>query len=267
MDIEEVRAAYDAEVRRRPEGEGPQVVAERADGVVRVVAPTPGWRGVVWSALDPAGADAAIAAQVRRFAGERWEWKHHDHDAPPDLPARLRAAGLVAEPPETVMVAELAALDLEVRAPPGVHLMPVTDPAGIEALVRFYDDVFGGNHTAIGLELAAGFEHRPEANRAWLAVARGVPVGAGRLVLPEGTAFASLWGGGVAPAWRGRGVFRALVAHRAALAEAAGYRFLHVDASSESRPILRRLGFAELGTATPFVHEGAPGPGRAAAPG
>lgn len=66
----------------------------------------------------------------------------------------------------------------------------------------------------------------------------------------------SCGGGGTLPAWRGRGVFRALVAHRAALAGAAGFRYLYVDASADSRPILHRLGFVQLATTTPFTHRG-----------
>jgi GNAT superfamily N-acetyltransferase len=72
-----------------------------------------------------------------------------------------------------------------------------------------------------------------------------------------GTDFASLWGCGTLPAWRRRGVFRALVAHRAALASAKGFRYLQVDASADSRPILQSLGFVELATTTPFTHQGA----------
>ena len=72
----------------------------------------------------------------------------------------------------------------------------------------------------------------------------------------SGTDFAGLWGGATLPAWRGRGVFRSLVAHRAALASTRGFRYLQVDASADSRPILRRLGFVELGTTTPFTHPG-----------
>jgi hypothetical protein len=52
-------------------------------------------------------------------------------------------------------------------------------------------------------------------------------------------------------------VFRSLVAHRANLASARGFRYLQVDASPDSRPILKRLGFVELATTTPFVHPGA----------
>jgi hypothetical protein len=51
-------------------------------------------------------------------------------------------------------------------------------------------------------------------------------------------------------------VFRALVAHRARLVAERGYTYLQVDASSESRPILRRLGFTELTTTTPYIHAG-----------
>lgn len=73
-----------------------------------------------------------------------------------------------------------------------------------------------------------------------------------------GTEFASLWGGGTVRAWRGRGIFRSLVAYRAAEASARGFRYLQVDASPESRPILNRLGFVELATTTPFIHPGRP---------
>ena len=89
-----------------------------------------------------------------------------------------------------------------------------------------------------------------------VAFAGDVPISAGRVELPAGTDFASLWGGGTLPDWRRRGVFRSLVAHRAAIASAAGFRYLQVDAMPDSRPILKRLGFVELATTTPFIYPG-----------
>jgi hypothetical protein len=44
-----------------------------------------------------------------------------------------------------------------------------------------------------------------------------------------------------------------LVSHRAARAAAAGFRYLQVDASADSRPILQRLGFVEVATTIPYV--------------
>jgi GNAT superfamily N-acetyltransferase len=105
----------------------------------------------------------------------------------------------------------------------------------------------------------AGLEREPATAAAVIATAGELPVAAGRVEFRLGTDFASLWGGGTLPAWRHRGVFRSLVAHRAALAAARGFRYLQVDASAESRPILESLGFVELATTTPFTHLGAGG--------
>ena len=71
--------------------------------------------------------------------------------------------------------------------------------------------------------------------------------------IPPGTEFAGLWGGGTLPEWRGRGIYRALVRYRAELAAQRGYRYLTVDASPDSRPILERLGFIRLAITTPYT--------------
>lgn len=258
MDRAAVLAAYDEQIRRHPEVQVPGVVVEREGGVVRVVAADDGLRGVMFTDLDETTADAAIAASVERFAAVtgKWEWKHHSHDRPADLPERLLRAGFVAEPAETLMVAEVASLDVGVAPPEGVALVDVEDAAGVAALVTLHDSVFGGDHSSIGRYVEAHLSDDPPSVVGVLAVADGVAVSAGRVELTHGTEFASLWGGGTLPAWRGRGVFRALVAHRARLAADAGFRYLQVDASDESRPILHRLGFEELAVTTPFVRAG-----------
>ncbi len=87
---------------------------------------------------------------------------------------------------------------------------------------------------------------------ALLARAGDTTVAAGRVEFHDGTDFASIWGGGTLRGWRGRGVFRALVARRAALACDPGFSYLQVDAMPTSRPILARLGFVELAITTPY---------------
>jgi ribosomal protein S18 acetylase RimI-like enzyme len=135
-----------------------------------------------------------------------------------------------------------------------VELAAVTGQHGTDALVQVHDQVFGGDHSAAGETLLAALARQPPAAAAVVAMAGQAPVSAGRVEFHAGTDFASLWGGGTLPAWRGRGVFRSLVAFRAALASARGFRYLQVDASADSRPILRRLGFAELATTTPYTY-------------
>lgn len=78
-------------------------------------------------------------------------------------------------------------------------------------------------------------------------------VSAAWIVFYPGTEFAGLWGGSTLAAWRGRGLYRALIAARARLAVARGVRYLQVDASDDSAPILRRLGFRAVTTTTAYV--------------
>ena len=257
----EVRLAYDRQVRQRLCPDQPGELVERTNLAVRVIGDD-GWHAVLWSDLDAPSADRVVAEQVDRFAslGAAWEWKHYSYDLPPDLPRRLVAAGLTPEPPETLMVTELAELALDPVVPDGVLLVPVIDDKDVAALVRLHDEVFGGDHSAVGRALAAQLQADPPTAAAALAVVDGVAVSAGRVEFARGTDFASIWGGGTLPEWRGRGLFRALVAHRAALASAEGFRYLQVDATADSRPILARLGFVELATTTPFIYPDASAP-------
>jgi GNAT superfamily N-acetyltransferase len=254
-----VLAEFDDQMRRNPAPE-PGARVERGEQVTRIIGSGDGWSGVLWTGLAEADADAVIAAQISRFAdvglSGPWEWKYYSYDEPADLPARLEAAGLAAEPAETVLVAEIADLNLDVSPPAGVELVAVTDAAGAAAVVRVHDEVFGGDHAAIGSAITAALELRPHPVQAVVAVAGDTAISSGRVDFPEGSDFASLWGGGTLPPWRGRGVFRSLVSYRAQLARERGYRYLQVDASADSRPILQRLGFTELAITTPFRHPG-----------
>jgi GNAT superfamily N-acetyltransferase len=258
MDRATVLEAYDEQVRRRPQPEGPDHRVETDSAVVRQLSGPDGWNGVLWSRLDAATADAAIAAQVARFAehGHPWEWKHYSHDPPADLAARLEAAGLRPEEAEALLVAEIAALDLEAGAPAGVEVLVAGDAEGVDLVVAVHDEVFGVDGAGLRRSLLAALERPDPPALGVVALAGGRPVAAARAEFHEGTDFASLWGGGTLPGWRGRGVFRALVARRAALAAARGYRYLQVDALPTSEPILARLGFVRLATTTPYTHPG-----------
>ncbi len=87
----------------------------------------------------------------------------------------------------------------------------------------------------------------------YLAEVEGRVVSAAWIRFVEGTEFAGLWGGSTLEAYRGRGLYRGLVAVRAALAVSEGYKYLQVDASDDSRPILERLGFVPVTTTTPYI--------------
>jgi ribosomal protein S18 acetylase RimI-like enzyme len=250
-----VRDLFDRQMRREAQPDEPGARVERVGDVVRHVGPAAGWNGVLWSGLDEDSADAAIAEQVRFFGGlgRTFEWKTYAHDRPSDLPDRLKAAGFVPEEPETLLVAETAALPVDTAPPEGIRLLPVTDESQVELVERVHELAFESGRSAIGHQLRTQLAQDPATVPAVVALHGDEPVSAARMELHPGTAFASLWGGGTVPEWRGRGIYRSLVAFRVRIAAERGFAYVQVDATPYSRPILERLGFVALGTTTPYV--------------
>ena len=207
--------------------------------------------------LEGSDLDELIARQVRVFAerGEHFEWKLHGHDRPADLAHRLRAAGFLPEDEETVVIARVDEIASRPSLPEGVSLRDVTDRSDLDRIAEFEQAAWedGDDQSWIADMLEAERTADPDGIDIVVAEADGVIVCAGWVRYVSGTDFATLWGGATLPAWRGRGIYRATVAHRAGLAAGRGFRFLEVDASSDSRPILERLGFSAVTTTTPYV--------------
>ncbi|MEU6987262.1 GNAT family N-acetyltransferase [Streptomyces sp. NPDC046324] len=257
MDAAQVLALFDCQRRRDTLPDAPGARVERVGNVVRQVGVEGGWSAIVWSDLDQATAVPAIAEQVRYFTelGREFEWKLYSHDQPEDLGKLLRAAGFEAEPDEALMIARITDLPDGDGLPEGVRLHPVSTPADVELMLSAHGGAFEATADWLRPSLLDMLAESPDTVSMVVAMAGDVPVCGARMELHPGTEFASLWGGGTVPAWRGRGIYRALVAHRAKMAAAHGYRYLQVDASDQSRPILQRLGFVSLSTTTPYVYK------------
>jgi len=257
-DPETLLQAYDAQLRGRMPERLPAGVSVEHDGpLVRLLGePDGGFVGYRdLGGLEGEELDELIARQVRVFAGrgERFEWKLHGHDRPADLPDRLRAAGFVPEEPETVVIAPVAAIAARPELPDGVTLREVSTRADLDRIEAMERAVWNDD----GIRSAASLESEVAADPAAISIVvaegGGSVVSAGWVRFDSGTDFATLWGGATLPAWRGRGIYRATVAHRANLAAERGFTLVQVDASSESRPILERLGFVAVTTTTPYI--------------
>jgi GNAT superfamily N-acetyltransferase len=253
MDEQATLAAFDRQLRNvtRPTLDGGHF--ERVGPVIRCLSKHPdGWSGVEWTDLTEDDADAVIAEQLRFFAeqGRAIEWKYYAYDRPADLPERLRAAGLQPGEEEALMVAD--ADDVPDMAPPeGIRLVEVSDEDGLRDVKAVHDAVFGGDHTPM---IDSMRERLPSgAVVPVLAMAGDQAVCAARVDFHIGTDFASLWGGGTLPEWRGKGIYRALVSLRAQRAREREFRYLRTDALPTSRPILEKLGFARITTTVPYT--------------
>ena len=215
MDTTEILGLFDEQMRRKAAPDSLFV--------------SDGWSAVLWWPGE--GDIDALVGRMRDLPGHV-EWKYYAHDGP-ELRERLLAAGLEPEDEETVVVAEAASIP----APPAdVELRIVT-----EEFVGLAARVFGER-----FEL-------PEKAVAVVALVDGQPVSGGRVDFEDGVEFAGLFGGITLPEFRGRGLYRSIVAKRAELARERGYRWLYSDALPTSRPILERVGFVPITTTTPFV--------------
>ncbi|HSC90317.1 MAG TPA: GNAT family N-acetyltransferase [Gaiellaceae bacterium] len=253
-------AAYDAQLRAHVPDPLPDGATVERDGPLLRFLGLLGRGFVLYrdlGGLEGAALDELIARQVRVFGerGERFEWKLHGHDRPPDLPERLRTAGFVPEDEETVVIAPVGALAHPPEVPRGVSLREVTARRDLDRIAALERAAWGrgedGGWLAESLEAERSAD--PEGLSIVVAEARAEVVCAGWVRFERGTDFATLWGGATLPEWRGRGIYRATVAYRANLAAGRGFRFLEVDASDDSRPILERLGFTAVTTTTPYV--------------
>ncbi len=254
----ELRNAYDEQVRTAVADRLPTGRELTWDGPVMRV--SGGFRGFVGyrdlAGLSGAELDALIERTVAHFdaAGQAFEWKWHEHDSPADLADRLRAHGFVGEEVETVLVGIAADL-VAGPAPLDVQLRELTEVAELQAVGAMESEVWGEDWSWLAEDLIARRAAEGDQLRIFGAYAPGDQlVSAAWLVFNPGTDFAGLWGGSTLPAWRGRGIYRSLVAIRARLAVSLGYRYVQVDASSDSNPILQRLGFVPITTTRPFIH-------------
>jgi hypothetical protein len=205
------------------------------------------WHSVSYSSLTAETADAAIADELRRAGGE-FEWKYYSHDSPEDLPARLLAHGLVPQDPEAVMVQSLGG-----SASVGHEVKPVNSLERLEIFQSIAERAFGRDQSRTVDELGAALESGSTQLQGFIAYVGDVPASVGRLYISADSWFAGLYGGGTLAEFRGRGLYRSVLAARMNVAASHGAPFALVDSLPTSQPILTRLGFFRLTETIPYT--------------
>ncbi|MCW2759226.1 MAG: hypothetical protein JWO46_2972 [Nocardioidaceae bacterium] len=248
--------AYDAQVRasfarRIPAG----WTAEHDGPLVRCLTSRGGFAMLTPDVVELSTSD--LAALVRRtvaFYAERhrtFEWKTFDHDQA-NLPPLLLGSGFVAEDHEALVMGPVAALAAEPVLPTGLSIRQVSERADLERVAAMESEVWGTDWSWLADDLAGRIADPLEPALVYVDEDVDRMVSAAWLVPLAGTEVAGLWGGSTLAEYRGRGIYRALVAHRALEAQRRGCSLLQVDASDDSRPILERLGLRTVGGTTPY---------------
>jgi GNAT superfamily N-acetyltransferase len=243
VDIAYVRALYDREQRHALRL--PDMRREVVGSIVRHVNLTGGDGFISYSRLPDHAVAPAIDEQIAYFAAleQQFEWKVYTYDTPPDLKEHLRARGFVIGEDEAILVLDLQdaparLFDLSIH-----DLRRITDPEQVPSVIAVQNQVWNQDFGWLRENLTKNLREQPSFLSIYAAYENDRPVAAAWINFPPDSLFASLWGGSTLAEYRGRGLYTALLAARAQEARDRGVRFLTVDASPMSRPILQKLGF------------------------
>lgn len=251
MNPTELLALYDDTMRRNASVAG--CTREKTAQSSRYSTASGSLRYVMWHEFSAADTDSCIVEEITAATGsvQALMWKVYDHDAPTNLGERLLARGFVDHDPCMLMAAPttrvLAALD---DAPNQIDVRRLLEANDLDAYQDIWDSVWPTAPNAryvndyrtlatdrdSGVVFFAGFSLAQE------------PISSGYLFHAPGSPFALLCGGATKAAWRNQHAYSAMLVARAKCALERGARYLSVEASPQSQPILERLGFERLST-------------------
>jgi len=237
-------ALYDQD--QRKDVEYPDMRREVTPNVVRHIDTSGiGEGAVIYSQLDDANADDIIREQILYFEniGQDFEWKVYDYDAPSDLKERLASHGFIVEEAEAIMVLDLEDAPEVLWQPILPSVQRILDPEKISDVLTIEQQVWNEDFSSLGHYLAEALRNHPEQMSVYVAYIDEQPASAAWIYFPKHSQFASLWGGSTVSGFRQQGLYTALLAVRVQEAKARRVRFLTVDASDMSRPILEKFGF------------------------
>lgn len=244
MNKSQMLALFDQD--QRIDVQYPHMRREVTPNVVRHVNTSGSGEGtIVYSRLNEANVEEVIREQVAYFEslGQDFEWKLYAHDRPPDLKDRLKSHGFIVEEVEAIVVLDLDDAPEILWQPVRYDVRRITDPDKISDVLTVKQQVWNEDFSSLGRYLAGALRDNPEQVSVYVAYVDGQPASSARIYFPEHSRFASLWGGSTLSRFRKQGLYTALLAVRAQEAKSRGVRYLTVDASPMSRPILEKLGF------------------------
>jgi GNAT superfamily N-acetyltransferase len=250
--LEEYLAIYDRE--QRINLRLPEFTYEMTGRILWDHAPQDATGYVDYAGLDESCADTEIDALLATFRSRGLSamlWKVFDHDRPADLRQRLAARGFTIESPDALMLLDLQNSPVFAQEPePTPTLQKVTSLAEIEEIVSLEEIVWQGPRAWLRKWLSHLLVDTPERLSPYVIRLEGQVVAAAWTLYYPPSSFARLLGGSTLPEYRQRGLYTRLLAARAYEARRRGCRFLTVDASPMSQPILEKNGFQTLGYST-----------------
>jgi hypothetical protein len=252
MNKSQMIAIYDQD--QRKDVEYPDTRREVTPNVVRHIDTSGSGEGaIIYSQLTEANAEDIIREQVSYFEsiGQDFEWKVYDYDRPSDLKERLGSSGFIVEEAEAIMVLDLEDAPEILWQPVHQNVQRILYPEKISDALTVEQQVWDEDFSWLDHYLGEALRNYPEQMSVYVAYIDEQPASTAWIYFPKHSQFASLWGGSTVSGFRKQGLYTALLAVRAQEAKARQVRYLTVDASDMSRPILEKFGFEMIAYSYP----------------
>jgi GNAT superfamily N-acetyltransferase len=246
MDNNEVLLLFDKELRKNLQISGFR--REETKHVIRHVS-LHGERGfIISSNVDEVNARKVIQDELEYFntLGVGFEWKVYSYDKPDHLKDLLEQEQFDVEPVEALMIKEINDNHPSEHENEHVKIQEIVDEKGVRDIISLIDTIWGESHNELGDRLWRDKQNEPDSLFLYGIYDEEQLVSAAWMYFEKNASFASLWGGATLPEYRGKGNYSSLLAVREKQAKEKGYKFLTVDASPMSRPILEKYGFSCL---------------------
>ncbi|MGL4230121.1 MAG: GNAT family N-acetyltransferase [Casimicrobium sp.] len=251
MNRTELLAQYDEKMRHRTHVAG--YTREKIEPVARYTTQRGSLRYILWYRFAEADIADIVEREVSAVRGKAdgLMWKVYAHDTPSTtLATHLISRGFMETDPSTLMVAPVATILNNAQvAQDRVVIRQLTTPESLDAYLDIWNEVWpdGENARYVDDYRLLAKQNDPHV-LFFAAFADEHAVSTGYMFHEVGSPFALLCGGTTKTQWRGKRIYTSLVAERARHARERGVEFLSVEASPESLPILRSLGFEPLST-------------------
>ncbi|MDR9827653.1 GNAT family N-acetyltransferase [Vibrio sp. FNV 38] len=251
MNTVEVMNEYNTFERQRVNAFNGQL--ETNNNVTRFVSEDENGSYISYFNFDPAQADAIIKQQVRYFQAKdlRFEWKTYSTDTPAHLGSVLLQNGFEQEDTESFMVLDLASAPNQPFD--DAIITQVSDSQGIRDAITVQENVWGGDFEWQYHYLLQLKTQTPDSISIYVIYVDGTPVTSAWIIFNGDSPFAGIWGGSTVKAHRGNGHYRALLNKRIAEAKSRGLKYLTIDASEMSQPIVAKRGFIKVATTTGYT--------------
>ncbi|WP_117234789.1 GNAT family N-acetyltransferase [Vibrio maerlii] len=180
-----------------------------------------------------------------------FEWKTYSTDRPTNLESVLLESGFEQEETESFMALNLAETDNKPFDESAIT--EVFDERGVRDAIKVQEQVWGGDFEWQYNYLFKLKQNSPDSISIYVVYVNGQPVTSAWITFNEGSPFAGIWGGSTVEEFRGKGLYSSLLNKRIAEAKARGVKYLIIDASDMSKPIVAKRGFEVIATTTGYT--------------